>query len=147
VGAVIGQHRGIAHYTLGQRRGLGIARGEPLYVTRICPGANSLTVGPRDAASRRTVEAGDLHILAPERPALGARLFGKIRSYGEPAACTVAAASDTALVVDFDEPQFAPSPGQRLVLYDHEDTVVAGGTIRGAVANPHTEERATSCER
>lgn len=128
-GSVIGRHDGIVNFTLGQRRGLRIARGEPQYVVRISPGDRSITIGTRAEASRRRVEASSVNALIPEQLHEGARLFGKTRSVGEPSPCTVAAASDAGVAVEFDEPQFAPAPGQRLVLYDADARVVAGGTI------------------
>ena len=128
-GAIIGRHDGIAHFTLGQRHGLRVAVGKPLYVTRILPAENAIVVGTREEASRREVWAAEINALAPELLRVGRRLWGKIRSHGEPEACTVAAVSAAGVAVVFDSPQFAPAPGQRLVLYDEHGTVVAGGTI------------------
>jgi len=128
-GRVLGQHEGIAGFTLGQRRGLGIAAGKPLYVTAISLEANSVTVGSREDACWRRVRAGEANVLAPDRLAAGERLWGKVRSLGEPAPCTVLSLSDATLSVEFDEPQFAPAPGQRLVLYDAQGAIVAGGVI------------------
>ena len=71
-----------------------------------------------------------MNVLIPEELAVGARLRGKIRSQGNPDACSVVDINEGTLAVEFDEPQFAPTPGQRLVLYDDEDNVVAGGVIR-----------------
>jgi len=128
-GRVIGQHDGIFNYTVGQRRGLRIAAGKPLYVARICPQTNTVVVGTREQVSRRTVRASGVNVLVPEELRIGARLYGKIRSYGEPAACEVVHFDGREVVVQFDEPQFAPTPGQHLVLYDACDAVVAGGVI------------------
>lgn len=128
-GNVIGQHDGIVNYTVGQRKGLGVAAGRALYVTCISAEDCSVTVGAYDEVCRRKVAAGEVNILVPDSLAAGRRLYGKIRSQGEPAACTVIEACDELLEVEFDEPQFAPTPGQRLVLYDAEANVVAGGTI------------------
>ncbi len=128
-GNVMGRHEGIRNYTLGQRRGLRIAAGEPLYVTRISARDNSITVGTRDEAGRREVRAEDTNVLAPERFRPGAQLYGKIRSYGEPSRCSLKDVHNGSMTVEFDTPQFAPCPGQRLVLYDESGLVVAGGTI------------------
>lgn len=128
-GNVLGGHQGIAHFTLGQRRGLRVARGEPQYVVHIDPRSRAVTIGSRAEASRRRVTAGEANVLIPERLRVGERLFGKTRSVGDPAPCTVAAAGESGMAVDFDEPQFGPAPGQRLVLYDEKDRVVAGGVI------------------
>ena len=128
-GALLGYHDGIANFTVGQRRGLRVACGRPMYVVRICPRDKSVTIGTREEASRRRVQAREPNVLMPERLRAGQRLRGKLRSYGEPAPCTVAAGPEAAMSVEFDVPQFAPAPGQRLVLYDDEERVVAGGTI------------------
>ena len=128
-GNMQGRHRGIANYTLGQRHGLGIASGKPLYVTRISPRDNSITVGSREEAERTRVGAEAVNLLVSEPPRAGDRLLGKIRSSGEPAICTVTAASATAFAVEFDSPVFAPTPGQHLVLYDASGQVVGGGCI------------------
>ena len=128
-GEVIAYHNGIASYTIGQRKGLGIAAGAPLYVTRICPQDNSITVGTREEASCRQVRAGTIRILIPEKLYPGANLYGKIRSYGNPSACTVTEVSEDRVMVGFESPQFAPTLGQHLVLYDEDDHVAAGGVI------------------
>jgi len=128
-GNVLGEHNGIFNYTLGQRRGSGVAAGKPLYVTAISPKENSITLGPRDAVLRRDVRAEDLNTLIPERIRIGERLLGKIRSYGDGAPCTINEVGNNTIAVEFDDPQFAPCPGQRLVLYDERGFVAAGGAI------------------
>jgi tRNA-specific 2-thiouridylase len=130
-GERIGEHKGISNYTLGQRRGLGFAGGEPLYVGRIDAGTNTVALGTRDQVSRRVIRAGDTNVLIAEGLCKDALLYGKIRSYGDPRPCRVAAVSESGITVEFDEPQFAPSSGQKLVLYDDSDYVVVGGTITG----------------
>lgn len=128
-GNVIGTHQGIANYTIGQRRGLGYAAGKPVYVGRIDAGANTVALGVREEVSTPTVRANQIHRLIPAQLMPGARLSGKIRSYGDPAGCRVVAVDDNCMTVDFDEARFAPCPGQKLVLYNQNDEVVAGGTI------------------
>ena len=141
-GNAVGEHDGIAGFTLGQRRGLRVAVGKPLYVIRILPDDNAVVVGTQEEASRREVRAEGVNVLAPERLRAGQRLFGKIRSYGEPDPCTVAEIQGDTVAVEFDVPQFAPTPGQHLVLYDGEGRVIGGGTIgAGApVPSPSREE-------
>jgi len=129
----LGTHKGIENYTLGQRRGLGVALGEPRYVVRIDPLENSITIAPRHEAFRRRVAAGELNVLQPAALRGGARLGGKVRSYGAIELCNVAEVGKNYLVVEFDEPQFAPTPGQHLVLYDERGRIVAGGTIKDRV--------------
>ena len=128
-GRAIGRHSGIAHYTHGQRKGLGIAAPEPLYVLGIRPVDNTLVVGSRRDALRHDVAADEVNVLDPEALAEGARLLGKIRSGGEPALCTVTKLEGCGMSVRFDEALFAPAPGQKLVLYDERERVIGGGTI------------------
>ena len=130
-GKRIGEHKGISNYTLGQRRGLGFAGGKPLYVGRIDAGTNTVALGTREEVSRRVIRADEINVLITDGLCEGSSLYGKIRSYGDPRPCRVAAVSESGITVEFDEPQFAPSPGQKLVLYDDNDYVVAGGTITG----------------
>jgi len=132
----IGRHKGVASFTIGQRKGIGVAAKEPLFVIGIDPAANSITVGPRDAALTNAVSAEEINVLIPEELKIGKRLAGKIRSQGDPCACAITRVEDSRIEVNFDEPQFAPTPGQRLVLYDDQDRVVAGGVleVRGNVS-------------
>jgi len=131
-GNTIGEHKGISNYTLGQRRGIGFAGGKPLYVGRIDAQANTIALGTREEVSFRTIKAERLNILIPDELKPGKRLGGKIRSYSDPRLCKIIAVSETAMTVEFDEPQFAPSPGQRLVLFNEQDDIVTGGEIASA---------------
>ena len=126
----VAQHKGICNYTIGQRRGLGFSLGEPVYVTHIDPGNNSITVGTYEEACSRLVQAHRLVVHLPDVCVRGGRLYGKIRSKGEPQACDVVDTDEESVTVKFDAPQFAPTAGQRLVIYDTEERVVAGGIIR-----------------
>jgi len=127
-GRELGRHEGVFNYTVGQRKGIPAA-GKPLYVTGIHPAKRSITVGPRAEVMRREVRTETTNVFAPERLGEGARLFGKIRSLGEPAPCSVLFVGPSSRAVEFDAPQFAPAPGQHLVLYDEEGRVMAGGMI------------------
>ncbi len=131
-GRKIGVHKGIANYTLGQRRGLGFAGGKPLYVGRIDAAANIVALGTREEVSTRVVHAAYRNTLLPEKLTPDARLSGKIRSYGDPRPCKLMDLTPDGMTVEFDEAQFAPCPGQRLVLYDEQENVVAGGAIQGS---------------
>lgn len=128
-GEVIGEHEGIVNYTVGQRKGIGIAASRPLYVIRVDAESNSITVGTWDEALRRDVRANTVNVLIPEELRPGACLYGKIRSQGAPSPCMVSQADTETFAVEFDKPQFAPAPGQRLVVYNEDEHVVAGGTI------------------
>lgn len=129
-GKVLGQHTGISGYTLGQRKGLGIASKHPLFVISIVPETNTLIVASREEALRSEVSAVSVNILAPELLEKGDLLMGKIRSQGDPTPCRILSLSAYSLSVQFLEPVFAPSPGQRLVLYTEEGYVAAGGVIK-----------------
>lgn len=125
-GNVLGTHRGIYRHTLGQRKGLGIASPAPLYVTRIDVEENTLHVGPREAAMKRELFVGDLNWLLPREDGFQATV--KIRSMMEAQPASVSQETEDMLKVLFDEPQFAPTPGQSAVFYDG-DTVMGGGVI------------------
>ena len=125
----IGTHKGIANYTLGQRQGIGYAGGKPLYVGKIDAEANTIALGTREEVSTQTVRANRINVLIPEELVPGRKFFGKIRSYGDPRPCKLINWDETDMTVEFEESQFAPCPGQRLVLYNNGDNIVAGGTI------------------
>ncbi len=128
-GNKIGTHRGIANYTLGQRRGIGFAGGKPLYVGKIDAQTNTIALSTKEEISFRTVRANQVNILIYEELIRDKRLFGKIRSYGALQPCKVIEVNENDVTVEFDEPQFAPCPGQKLVLYNSNDNIIAGGTI------------------
>ena len=128
-GNVIGTHKGISQVTIGQREGLGIAGGVPLYVVAIDPENNTVTLGGREAAGRRDVHAHNVNVLAPEMLPGAGRFLGKIRSRLDAAPCTLTALTDREIAVEFDEPEHGVCPGQHLVLYTHDGQVVAGGEI------------------
>ena len=130
-GAVIGRHRGIWGYTIGQRRGLGVGGGEPLYVTRLDAATNTVVAGPESALYRRELTARGINWMSIPQPADGAppfRLHVKIR-YRNPAVAAIVTPGPggTARVL-FDEPQRAIARGQWAVFYDGE-IVVGGGVI------------------
>ncbi len=128
-GNKIATHKGIANYTLGQRQGIGYAGGKPLYVVKIDAAANTIALGTRDDISSNIIHANNNNILIQDDFVSGKELFGKIRSYGNPLPCRLILADNTDMTVEFDKPQFAPCPGQRMVLYNSEENIVAGGTI------------------
>jgi tRNA-specific 2-thiouridylase len=128
-GNKIGTHKGISNYTLGQRRGIGFAGGMPLYVGRINAQENTIALGTREEISICTVKANKINVLIPDEFVAGEVVYGKIRSYGEPRPCEITDVKEDDLTVQFDEPEFAPCPGQSLVLYNNDDNVIAGGTI------------------
>jgi len=128
-GNVLGRHKGISHYTVGQREGLGIAVGYPLYVVAIDPETNTVVLGDREAARSADVRAAKLNVLAPEALEEEMRCRGSIRSTTPAEPCTVTALEPDALTVAFDEPRHGVTPGQHLVLYADDGRVLAGGEI------------------
>ena len=128
-GNIISRHKGIAHYTLGQRQGIGFAGGKPLYVGKIDAGTNTIALGTREEVSTRIVRANRINALIEEELVTDRQFFGKIRSYGNPQLCKLIDVGEINITVEFDASQFAPCPGQRLVLYNSDDNIVAGGTI------------------
>jgi tRNA-specific 2-thiouridylase len=129
-GRTLGRHRGIIHYTVGQRKGLGLGgSGDPLYVIRIDACANTIVVGPHAAIFARTLIATDLNwISLPGAPGTALRVKTRIRQQHQEAASTLVAADDGAVTVTFDDAQMSVTPGQVAVFYDG-DTVLGGGII------------------
>ncbi|MHB8836974.1 MAG: tRNA 2-thiouridine(34) synthase MnmA [Candidatus Methylomirabilia bacterium] len=127
-GRQLGEHRGLAHYTVGQRRGLGVAMGRPLYVVALDPGSNEVVVGADEDLWRRDLVAAGVNWLVDEPPG-EFRAAVRIRSRHEPAPASLAPAGEGAWRVRFDEPQRAITPGQAAVFYDG-DTVLGGGWIQ-----------------
>jgi tRNA-specific 2-thiouridylase len=128
-GMHLGTHRGLAHYTVGQRKGLGVRWDRPLYVSGIDVANNALLVAERENLLCREVATARLQILQPDRLRVEAHLLGQIRSGGSASTCVVCDISQDSLLVRFATPVFAPTTGQRLVLYDNNGGVVAGGVI------------------
>ena len=128
-GKVLGRHRGILHYTVGQRRGLGLSFSEPYYVVRIDPKANTVTLGPKAALFRSSAETERFHWIAGEPPAAPIRCAAKIRYRHPEQPCLLTPLPDGGVRLDFDEPQRAVTPGQSAVVYDG-DTVLGGGELR-----------------
>jgi tRNA-specific 2-thiouridylase len=125
---VLGQHRGIVHYTVGQRRGLGLAASEPLYVLAIEAETNTVRVGPRAALGATRLVTEPMNWLQPAPPASGTRAQVQIRYHHEPAPARLEPRDDGGIEVWFDEPQTAVTPGQSCVLYDG-DRVIGGAAI------------------
>ena len=127
-GRALGRHRGIASYTIGQRKGLGIAAPEPLYVTAIRPENNAVIAGIKEQAYGTELVAGDINWIAIAPLARPLKLKARIRYRHPEALATLTPQDDNTVHVKFDEPQMAITPGQSVVFYDG-DTVIAGGTI------------------
>lgn len=126
-GKVLGKHRGIIHYTIGQHKGLGLPTEEKLYVVRINPTENTVVLGPSQALFSREVTVRQMHWIGGTPPHLPLRCKAKIRYRQTEQPADVLPDSDGVRIL-FDEPQRAPTPGQAAVLYDG-DVVLGGGEI------------------
>ena len=128
-GNVLGRHKGVIHYTIGQRKGLGISSTEPLYVCGICPASGNVVLGSNDDLFSREADVSDFNWISGEVPGGEFRCKAKIR-YRQPEqwATVLPTGADT-VHITFDEPQRAITPGQAAVLYDG-DIVLGGGTIK-----------------
>src|SRR5499427_1286201 len=127
-GNVIGHHEGIHNFTVGQRKGLGVATGSPLYVININGAKGQVTVGGGDHLLSRKLMAHQMNWVAIDQLCEPMRVQAKIRHRHEPAAATIENAANDEVLVTFDEPQRAITPGQAVVFYDG-DLVVGGGWI------------------
>lgn len=127
-GTVLGRHKGIIHYTVGQRRGLGICAPEPLYVCGIFPGSNTVLLGRNADLYRKDVDVANVHWISGTAPQADFRCAAKLRyRQSEQPAAVIPTGADTVHIV-FDEPQRAVTSGQAAVFYDG-DTVLGGGVI------------------
>ena len=134
-GRVLGRHQGVSRYTVGQRRGLGVAVGDPLFVVRLDPSARQVIVGPREALLARGLSLSETNWLGDE-PSLAAAagnakpVLARVRSTREPAPARLRV-GDQGVEVVFDTPEEAVAPGQACVLYDAAtpSRVLGGGFI------------------
>ena len=128
-GKVIGRHRGMHHYTVGQRKGLGVTAGKPVYVVKLDRAANRVVVGDDGELRSESCEVRDVNWISFAAFEQAARVRVKIRHQHEPAAATVEPIDATSARVKFDAPQRAITPGQAAVFYSGE-VVLGGGWIR-----------------
>lgn len=127
-GRVLGQHQGITHYTIGQRKGLGIAVGHPVFVCRICPECNEVVLGENQELFTTEVTCHKVNYMAMEELSEPRRALAKIRYSHQGTMCVLEPQSDGSILCRFDEPVRASTPGQAVVFYQGE-YVLGGGTI------------------
>jgi tRNA-specific 2-thiouridylase len=125
-GNVLGKHEGIIHYTIGQRKGLGIAFGSPRYVTKIDPEKNTVTLGELADLYTDSVIIKNINLIMYERLDAEIKCKAKTRYNQVEQSCTAVQVDDDTIKITFDEPQKAITPGQSCVLYDG-DYVIGGG--------------------
>lgn len=127
-GQVLGRHKGITHYTVGQRKGLGLALGYPAFVLEIRPDTNEVVLGTVEESMTNTLRANQLNFMSVEDLTEPLRVWAKIRYNHKGAWCTVEKTGADEVLCTFEEPQRAVTPGQAVVFYDGE-YVLGGGTI------------------
>ena len=127
-GKVLGKHKGIIHYTVGQRKGLGLSLGYPAFVLEIRPETNEVVIGTNEDSMTTTLKANRVNFMSVEDLPEPKRVFVKIRYNHKGAWCTVEKTGEDEITCTFEEPQRAVTPGQAVVLYDGE-YVLGGGTI------------------
>jgi len=130
-GRVLGSHRGVIHYTIGQRRGLGVGGGEPLYVVKLDPDAHQVIVGPRDALATVTVPVREINWLGDtplaEAPVGGWDVEVKVRSTRPPKPARIHPQPNGTALVELATPEEGVAPGQACVFYSTDTTRVLGG--------------------
>ena len=127
-GKVLGHHDGIHHYTIGQRKGLGISAPEPLYVIKLDPVMNQVVVGNRDSGTQKECTVGHINWLSIPEPETPIQAEVQIRYRSRPAIVSIVPLETGRVKLIFEEPQFGVTPGQAAVLYDG-DVVLGGGVI------------------
>ena len=127
-GRILGRHRGIIRYTIGQRKGLGLALKEPMYVVEKDMAANNVILGRNADLFSRELDAFDFNWIALSEPGAPVRGEGKIRYSQKASPCTVYPLGGGKVHIEFDEPERAVTKGQTVAVYDG-DVVIGGGTI------------------
>jgi tRNA-specific 2-thiouridylase len=130
-GKVIGEHAGVHNFTVGQRKGLGVATGSPLYVIQIKNDTRQVVVGKDEELYSRTLRARRVNLISTAELREPMRVAVKIRHKHQPAPAIIQSAGPDEVIVTFDEPQRAITPGQAAVFYDG-DIVVGGGWIENS---------------
>lgn len=141
-GRVVGEHNGIIHYTIGQRRGIGIGGGvtennDPLYVVKLDPKDNIVYVGPKEALARDIVAINDTNwLIEPSDQPIAVEV--KLRSVSRPHKAFLTIHDDNTATIELNEPQYGISPGQAAVCYQN-DRVIGGGWITGTDQKQHAK--------
>ena len=125
---VLGQHKGIAHFTIGQRKGMGIAASQPLYVLSIQSDKNTIVIGPSDQLYEKTLLASHINLISRAKITEPLKVRAKIRYKHKEAKAFLSPQDADQILVEFEKPQRAITPGQSIVFYN-KDVVVGGGII------------------
>ncbi|MCH4888548.1 tRNA 2-thiouridine(34) synthase MnmA [Acidaminobacter sp. JC074] len=127
-GNVLGDHKGIIHYTIGQRKGLGVTFGKPMYVVEIRPKTNEVVLGDNDDVFKTELTAKEFNIITKKELTEPLQCDGKVRYSSKTAPCTIYPLEGDRIKAVFDQPQRAVTPGQSVVFYDG-DLLLGGGVI------------------
>ncbi|SKC69779.1 tRNA 2-thiouridine(34) synthase MnmA [Maledivibacter halophilus] len=127
-GNILGRHKGIIHYTIGQRKGLGISLGKPAYVVDIIPEKNQVVLGDNKDAFKGKLIAKNINFIPFDELKSPMKVEAKVRYSAKPSVATVYPLEENRVKVEFDNPQRAVTPGQAVVFYN-ENLLIGGGTI------------------
>ena len=127
-GRVLGQHKGIIHYTVGQRKGLGLALGYPAFVLEIRPETREVVIGTHEESLADSLRVSDVNFMSVEDLTEPRRVFVKIRYNHKGVWGTIEKTGEDEVTCAFEEPQRAVTPGQAAVFYNGE-YILGGGTI------------------
>lgn len=127
-GKILGEHKGIIHYTVGQRKGLGMTFGKPMYVVEVRPKTNEVVLGDNDEVFKKEFYAKEINFIPFDTCEAGYQCEGKVRYSSKTAPCKLYPEANNRIKVVFETPQRAVTPGQAVVFYDH-DLLVGGGVI------------------
>ncbi|MEW5842921.1 MAG: tRNA methyl transferase PRC-barrel domain-containing protein, partial [Bacteroidota bacterium] len=127
---VVGKHRGIPFYTVGQRKGLGVSFEKPVYVKSIDEKTNTIEIANKEELFENVCSASDINFVSRREFKSGEIVFGKIRYNDIATPAEIISADESEIKIKFLEAKNAVTPGQSLVLYDEQGYVLAGGIIR-----------------
>lgn len=141
-GKVLGRHKGIIHYTVGQRKGLGIALGHPAYIKKICPDSNEIVLGAADEIYCREILCRDTVFMGIPEPETGGSVRCQVKvRYRHPGQyATVVRTGEDSYKITFEEPVRSAAPGQSAVFYDDDGCLVGGGVISEAIFSEKAPE-------
>ena len=129
-GNILGRHKGVGYYTIGQRKGLGVAFGKPMYVIGLRADSGNVVLGEEGSQLSCVLEAGDMNYIAIAPPLEPIRVSAKIRYQAAPAPAILYPLGEDGIRLEFDKPQRSITPGQVVAVYDG-NRVLGGGIIKG----------------
>lgn len=127
-GEILGRHKGIIHYTVGQRKGLGLSFGHPVFVSRLIPETNEVVIGEEEAIFHKSLLCGQIHFMGMEALPEPRRVWAKVRYAHKGEWCEIQMDGSERIRCEFEKPVRAVTPGQAVVFYERE-YVLGGGTI------------------